>query len=211
MPTPYDQTSSMYGPLKTQLESDRSNSPGFNGQWPDTLTGHYLLGNGYRAYNPVLMRFNCPDSESPFGEGGFNTYAYCAGDPANRTDPTGHLFKRLRRWLRGNRTPQEVADATPSVVVPAARPLPQTSHGPNASVLNDPLPEAPINDPRPGVHISDPNIRRGLDSLRTMLDRQAARRPPSYTVAQDKNTYKPVEKESLLPTYEDAIANIRNP
>ncbi|AVB22511.1 MULTISPECIES: RHS repeat-associated core domain-containing protein [Pseudomonas syringae group] len=65
--------------------------PGFNGEQPDPVTGHYLLGNGYRAYNPVLMRFNSPDSLSPFGEGGLNAYAYCAGDPVNRSDPTGHV------------------------------------------------------------------------------------------------------------------------
>ncbi|MCJ2372603.1 RHS repeat-associated core domain-containing protein [Pseudomonas sp. RGM 3321] len=64
--------------------------PGFNGERPDPLTGHYLLGNGYRAYNPVLMRFNSPDSLSPFGKGGINAYGYCAGDPVNRSDPTGH-------------------------------------------------------------------------------------------------------------------------
>ena len=40
---------------------------GFNGERPDPVTGHYLLGNGYRAFNPVLMRFNSPDSLSPFG------------------------------------------------------------------------------------------------------------------------------------------------
>ncbi|POP65718.1 RHS repeat-associated core domain-containing protein [Pseudomonas syringae] len=65
--------------------------PGFNGEQPDPLTGHYLLGNGYRAYNPVLMRFNSPDSMSPFGKGGLNAYAYCVGDPVNRVDPNGHI------------------------------------------------------------------------------------------------------------------------
>jgi RHS repeat-associated protein len=65
--------------------------PGFNGEQPDPVTGHYPLGNGYRAYNPVLMRFNSPDSLSPFGKGGLNAYAYCLGDPINRVDPTGHL------------------------------------------------------------------------------------------------------------------------
>lgn len=65
--------------------------PGFNGERRDPVSGTYHLGNGYRAYNPVLMRFNCPDSLSPFGDGGINPYAYCAGDPINRTDPTGHL------------------------------------------------------------------------------------------------------------------------
>ncbi len=64
--------------------------PGFNGELPDPATERYLLGNGYRAYNPVLMRFNSPDSLSPFGEGGLNAYAYCSGDPVNRSDPSGH-------------------------------------------------------------------------------------------------------------------------
>ena len=40
---------------------------GFNGERADPMTGHYLLGNGYRAFNPVLMRFNRPDSRSPIG------------------------------------------------------------------------------------------------------------------------------------------------
>ncbi|WP_439869788.1 RHS repeat-associated core domain-containing protein [Pseudomonas syringae] len=69
--------------------------PGFNGEQPDPVTGHYLLGNGYRAYNPVLMRFNSPDSMSPFGRGGLNAYAYCVGDPVNRVDPTGHEHEEL--------------------------------------------------------------------------------------------------------------------
>ncbi|WP_082377997.1 RHS repeat-associated core domain-containing protein [Pseudomonas sp. RIT-PI-q] len=65
---------------------------GFNGERPDPVTGCYLLGNGYRAFNPVLMRFNSPDSWSPFGEGGLNAYAYCVEDPINFVDPTGHMF-----------------------------------------------------------------------------------------------------------------------
>ena len=64
--------------------------PCFSGERMDSTTGYYALGNGYRAYNPVLMRFNHPDNLSPFGEGGLNAYAYCAGDPVNRSDPTGH-------------------------------------------------------------------------------------------------------------------------
>ena len=63
---------------------------GFNGEAREQGSGWYLLGNGYRAYNPVLMRFHQPDSVSPFDEGGINAYAYCVGDPINRTDPTGH-------------------------------------------------------------------------------------------------------------------------
>ena len=64
---------------------------GFSGELPEAITGHYLLGNGHRAYNPVLMRFNSPDSLSPFAKGGINAYAYCSGDPVNWRDPTGHI------------------------------------------------------------------------------------------------------------------------
>jgi RHS repeat-associated protein len=64
---------------------------GFNGQRPDPVSGHSHLGNGYRAYNPVLGRFTAPDSWSPFGAGGINPYAYCIGDPINRADPSGHF------------------------------------------------------------------------------------------------------------------------
>jgi RHS repeat-associated protein len=77
-------------------ESGLSSLLGFNGERPDPVTGHYLLGNGYRAFNPVLMRFNSPDSWSPFGNGGLNPYAYGAGDPINHIDPTGHAFRGAR-------------------------------------------------------------------------------------------------------------------
>ncbi|MDH1103688.1 RHS repeat-associated core domain-containing protein [Pseudomonas mosselii] len=65
-------------------------SLGFTGTLTEASTGHYLLGNGYRAFNPLLMRFNAPDSWSPFGAGGLNAYAYCKGDPINLYDPSGH-------------------------------------------------------------------------------------------------------------------------
>lgn len=63
----------------------------FNGELPDPSIGHYLLGNGHRTYNTVLMRFNSPDRLSPFSAGGINAYAYCKGDPVNRVDPSGRL------------------------------------------------------------------------------------------------------------------------
>ncbi|WP_203649433.1 RHS repeat-associated core domain-containing protein [Pseudomonas sp. RtIB026] len=69
-------------------------SLGFNGERLEPITGHYLLGNGYRAFNPVLMRFSSPDSLSPFARGGLNAYAYCLGDPVNHRDPSGHTIKR---------------------------------------------------------------------------------------------------------------------
>lgn len=61
----------------------------FNGERHDPFTLCYHLGNGYRAYNPALMRFQSPDRLSPFERGGLNCYAYCMGDPINRRDPSG--------------------------------------------------------------------------------------------------------------------------
>lgn len=67
----------------------------YSGAGLDTVTGGYPLGNGYRFYFPSLMRFTCPDSMSPFGRAGVNTYAYCAADPINRSDPSGHTPKSV--------------------------------------------------------------------------------------------------------------------
>jgi RHS repeat-associated protein len=61
----------------------------FNGEVREA-NGWYLLGRGYRAYNPGLMRFHSPDSLSPFGSGGVNPYMYCRGNPIALRDPTGH-------------------------------------------------------------------------------------------------------------------------
>ena len=80
---------SVYG--HRPAESSVASVLGFNGERADPVTGHYLLGNGYRAFNPVLIRFNSPDSWSPFGKGGINAYAYCLGDPINRIDPDGNI------------------------------------------------------------------------------------------------------------------------
>ena len=80
---------SVYGYQYGRLEI--SGRLGFNGELREGRLGWYLLGNGYRAYNPVLMRFHSPDSLSPFGKGGLNAYMYCVGDPVNFSDPTGHM------------------------------------------------------------------------------------------------------------------------
>ncbi|WP_390956330.1 RHS repeat-associated core domain-containing protein [Pseudomonas moorei] len=82
-----------------RAESGLSSLLSFNGERADRITGHYLLGNGYRAFNPVLMRFNSPDSWSPFGRGGLNAYGYCAGNPVNRVDPTGHMVLGVKGLL----------------------------------------------------------------------------------------------------------------
>lgn len=88
---------------------------GYNGVRLESITGHYLLGNGYRAYNPVLMRLNSPDNLSPFGRGGINAYGYCGADPVNRVDPSGHISGpgfRLPRFLNG---PQRVVSMAPQL------------------------------------------------------------------------------------------------
>jgi RHS repeat-associated protein len=72
--------------------SSAETATGFNGQRPEPATGGYLLGNGHRLYNPVLMRFTRPDALSPFGKGGVNAYAYCEGDPVNATDSSGKFL-----------------------------------------------------------------------------------------------------------------------
>lgn len=73
---------------------------GFTGQPAEAVAGWYLLGNGQRVYNPALMRFQTPDSLSPFGRGGLNAYAYCAGDPVNRHDPTGQFSALINGVVR---------------------------------------------------------------------------------------------------------------
>lgn len=75
---------------------DDSPSPfGFAGERTEPFTG-WLIPGGYRPYDPVLMCFLSPDSDSPFGRGGLNPYAYCGGDPVNRVDPDGHSWSN---WL----------------------------------------------------------------------------------------------------------------
>ena len=63
---------------------------GYNGVLHEAPGYWQVLGNGYRVYNPVLMRFHSPDDMSPFGKGGLNAYSYCLLDPINQVDPSGH-------------------------------------------------------------------------------------------------------------------------
>ncbi|WP_409519882.1 RHS repeat-associated core domain-containing protein [Pseudomonas sp.] len=66
---------------------------GFGGEPKDRI-GLYLLGQGYRAYSPSLMRYLSPDALSPFDAGGINAFAYCKADPINFTDPSGKMPQR---------------------------------------------------------------------------------------------------------------------
>ncbi|CAI8795407.1 RHS repeat-associated core domain-containing protein [Pseudomonas serbica] len=123
---------------------------GFNGELPDSVTGHYHLGKGYRQFNPVLMRFNSPDSWSPFGSGGINAYAYCNGEPVLGTDPTGHSNIFMSAWKgfkntffgripKRQRTPTPVATPTAATSQTSINP----HHPKNASTFDfDNLSEA---------------------------------------------------------------------
>lgn len=67
---------------------------GMHGQLIDVIDNNiqlYHLGNGARSYSPTMQRFLRPDPYSPFSAGGVNGYAFCNGDPVNRTDPSGYL------------------------------------------------------------------------------------------------------------------------
>ena len=89
---------------------------GYNGERREGQTGWYLLGKGYRVFNPLLMRFHSPDNLSPFGEGGLNAYGYCEGEPINNLDPTGHTLwgnaARLGRRVFGIK---KITTATPGL------------------------------------------------------------------------------------------------
>jgi RHS repeat-associated protein len=123
--SPYQQLPIVYSPYGHRpVESNLLSLLGFNGERSDPLTGHYWLGNGYRTFNPVLMRFNSPDSWSPFGKGGLNGYAYCLGDPVNRMDPTGHAgiwgkLKYIGRKLGLRKSQRVVAARAPEAAMAA--------------------------------------------------------------------------------------------
>lgn len=93
----------------------------FNGELRDATTGWYLLGDGRRAYNPILARFHSPDALSPFAAGGLNAYAYCKGDPVNLVDPTGQFYMKIMAALD---TVKKVAGYTKNIAKGVFLPLP---------------------------------------------------------------------------------------
>jgi RHS repeat-associated protein len=112
---------------------------GFNGERRDPLTGHYLLGQGYRAFNPVLMRFNSSDRLSPFGRGGVNGYAYCLGDPVNMVDPRGEfgMFARgIDQLVTIGQTVRKQLSAVKKAVVTKFSKAPTLGESGRESLLN---------------------------------------------------------------------------
>jgi RHS repeat-associated protein len=106
MPRPIDHPNrhayTVYGYRQGSLHS----LMGFNGEAHVTILDSYMLGQGYRRYSPLLMRFCSPDSWSPFRAGGINAYAYCEGDPVNHADRDGHrkVTPLVRAPLKPHRT-----------------------------------------------------------------------------------------------------------
>ena len=130
-----NQNAQAYSPFGYHPIDALLNAVGFNGERPEPITGHYLLGQGYRAFNPVLMRFNSPDSWSPFGEGGINAYAYCDNNPLNKIDPTGHfnLRKSFMNAFMG-RVPRRSRPQPP--VVPEANNRPRWNMAKTLAIMD---------------------------------------------------------------------------
>lgn len=125
-----DRQALAYSPYGHRPHAAEASLLGFNRERPEPLTGHYLLGNGYRALMPALGRFNSPDSWSPFGKGGLNAYAYCQGDPVNRVDPSGHgivgkLLSTVGKKLSQSKTTALHASKKPTATALGQSPMEQ--------------------------------------------------------------------------------------
>ncbi len=93
-------------------EYTSSVSSGFCSYLLDTPSRSYILGNGYRLYNPTMMRFASADGESPFAHGGKNAYCYCGGDPVNRLDGSGRSWSNALVYKRAELIPNRNAIST---------------------------------------------------------------------------------------------------
>lgn len=198
-------------PIGTSL-----NGAGFNGEQPEPLTGHYLLGQGYRAFNPVLMRFNSPDSWSPFGDGGINAYAYCDNDPLNKVDPTGH-FPNIWKGLKNlfGRVPKKMRPTSAGATTVQRRKPGYTGvsriplgpkRPPGTSQSEAILSQATKRMKQPMQSIQETPI-----SAQAMRNRQAAavinkklKKDPNFLSAVLQNIDTAPQNRKILPASEDA-------
>ena len=67
----------------------------YRGYVYDQETGFYYLNSRY--YDPEIGRFINADGYASTGQGilGHNMFAYCANNPVNCADPTGHFLREL--------------------------------------------------------------------------------------------------------------------
>ena len=98
----------IYSPYGIETDLDQSaikakNAQGFDEQRTDKATGYQFLGNGYRAYNPILHRFMQMDDirDSPFDKGGINGYVFANNNPIMSFDPSGHDAAALLKIFFG--------------------------------------------------------------------------------------------------------------
>jgi len=105
-----------YGAYGTRAPNARKATTAFAGEVPDDGSQGYLLG--HRLYLPALRRFASPDLFSPFDDGGLNRYAYCAGDPVGRIDPSGQSWLNIGLAIFG------IATAALATIVSAGAALP---------------------------------------------------------------------------------------
>jgi RHS repeat-associated protein len=152
----------------------------FNGERPDPVTGHYLLGKGYRAFSPVLMRFNSADTWSPFGKGGLNCYAYCLGDPVNYDDPTGHM----RRFLKFVRRSRSRSPSPPRTPVPADQ-VTRSARGQTHGGAWEPAQRVPRDVPGPADQRAAREAQRERAEFRRLVRRANDSLPDMPPVARN--------------------------
>jgi len=189
------------------VESGLLSLLGFNGERPDPMTGCYLLGNGYRAFNPVLMRFNSPDSLSPFGKGGLNAYAYCEGEPVLGSDPTGR-WKIPNVWNRI----KNIFGRTPSKFrTPAPAATQRTADFANTPALGS----SPLSAPRDlsmyaPTHSAPGYVRPNTELNTHPSSRAVGRRsslPNERTTAINESQYEPVGYHGSLTNNASSLQN----
>lgn len=123
---------------------------GYNGEFTERQTGVQILGDGYRAYSSVLMNFLSSDTQSPFDEGSWHSYAYCERNPIDYSDPTGQsIFSWIRSVFRGG------AKARPTVAKPKINPPEKSNRAKTKAPVNGNKPNGFWDDLHQGKQMGD--------------------------------------------------------